>query len=235
MRLAAVRCASRWGASIIRRSGSPARSASPAKMRLSTARRFHRTGAVVQGLCGPHSAGASRQHRPLRDEMRNVADHPLVIHLRRPVRKREVGRDLPNLRPREPEQVSHGSTSGRHGSSHPDQALILINGSEPGCPDDDHDAPRVNEGVQARGDRPAAPSILDPNCGQGRHAGSATSTPDVPVAFNDLGLNWSFGNNLSVSHGLQINVPKQASSFRTAKHRCRKTFHKNLWWLTNQC
>jgi transposase len=65
-RLATVRCALRGVASIIRRSGSPARPASPVKIRLNTPRRLHRTKRWYRVLCGPYSAAASRQRSPLR-------------------------------------------------------------------------------------------------------------------------------------------------------------------------
>src|SRR5665647_2559512 len=63
-RLAAVRWAFIWVASIISRRGLPALRVSSAKILLNTPRRLQRTNRLYTVLCGPYSRGASRHRNP---------------------------------------------------------------------------------------------------------------------------------------------------------------------------
>lgn len=84
--------------------------------------------AVVEGLVRPILGRRVAPAQPAAVDMEDAANHPFVVDRGHAVREREVGRNPPALRPAQPEQISHGSTSGDHGVSHPDRALAPING-----------------------------------------------------------------------------------------------------------
>jgi hypothetical protein len=51
--------------------------------------------------------------QPIADQEDDPADHTLVIHPRDAMRQREIRFDPAHLRPRQPEQITHQSTSRR--------------------------------------------------------------------------------------------------------------------------
>ncbi len=107
-RLAAVRCAFRWVASIMTVSGSPHLAAKLLRMRSNTPIRDQRTKRLYSVLCGPQISGASRASKAVSDNADNPTYHATVIDTRSAMGSWEVRFDGIKLDFAKPVVVRHG-------------------------------------------------------------------------------------------------------------------------------
>jgi hypothetical protein len=135
----------RWVASIMTALGAAASAASPAIIRAKTPIAPHRFQRLERGLAGPHSAGASRQHKPLRltkvmplkTRRSSTQGQPWLLGKkgsRRAIRSSTRPVKIAHPRPPQTGSLSHTATAAASGSMRPEPRHGAVRPDSDGVP-----------------------------------------------------------------------------------------------------